>query len=189
MDPRQKPQRFEGSGALNRHCARSGHGENRSGNGSIGTHHAPVTVKSRPEPAPFPACPPSSLPALPGSDEGASLRSRQLAGLAPAHCLATGSSRALAARIRLARSPQACNGQRLWTSGTASMPIRRLQEPNGHGWRYAQIKQRALHCPGVRLPGAVKRRSYPCGPCRAAWVSARNRRIGSSVSGAKPNLS
>jgi hypothetical protein len=41
---------------------RSGHGQNRSEGGSIGTHHAPVTPKSSRKPAPFPEWLPSSLP-------------------------------------------------------------------------------------------------------------------------------
>ena len=97
MDPRQKPQRFKGSGALNCHCTRSGHGKNRSDNGSIGTPHAPVTGKSCRKSAPFLGCPPSSLPAWLASDEGG-FATHQTAGRAPeVHRPATGG----ACRLRI----------------------------------------------------------------------------------------
>ena len=54
-----------------------------------------------------------------------------------------------------------------------------------------QQSRRARSQPGefecVANPGVGC--AYPFGPCRASWPSERNRRIGSSASGAKPNLS
>ncbi len=123
MDPRQKPQRFKGSGALNRHCTRSGHGKNRSDTGTIGTPHAPVTGKSRRRSAPFLGCPPSSLPALLASDEG---------GFAAIQT-------ACPARASSLRAP-----------GTASMPVRMCTKgSSGHGWKRVQVGRRVFHCPGM----------------------------------------
>ncbi len=59
----------QGRTALRCHCTRSGHGENRTDAGSIGTRHLPVTEKTGPIAAPFLALLSSSLPRFAASDE------------------------------------------------------------------------------------------------------------------------
>ena len=55
-----------------------------------------------------------------------------------------------------------------------------------HAWAASFVKLMATDGNGYRPRGGC---AYPFGPCRAAWPSGRNRRIGSSVGGTKPNLS